>query len=180
VVALLVDPDDARLGEVMDAVAPDLIQLHGAESPARVAEIARVSMRPVMKAVKVETPADAEAALDYQGAAELILFDAKAPKGYDRALPGGNGITFDWRAVQGMCGRIPFMLAGGLTPLNVAEAVCLTGAAAVDVSSGVESSPGVKDAELIRRFLHAAKTAKDSRAPGSPAVGASRKAAQED
>ncbi len=160
IVALLVDPDDRRLADVLAAVDPDMIQLHGAESPARVGEIARLAKRPVMKAVKVDSAADAEAAIAYCGKADLILFDAKAPEGRAGALPGGNGVAFDWRALESVRGKFPYMLAGGLTPRNVAEAIRLTGASAVDVSSGVESSPGEKDAELIRRFLHAAKTAK--------------------
>ncbi len=159
IVALLVDANDRQVAEVVSAVAPDLIQLHGSETPERVAYVARTTRRPVMKAVKVATPADAESAFAYRGAADLILFDAKPPEGQPEALPGGNGITFDWRALQTILGKIPFMLAGGLNPLNVAEAVRLTGAAVVDVSSGVESRPGEKDPELIRRFLHAAKTA---------------------
>ena len=161
IVALLVDPDDARLSEVLAVVDPDVIQLHGAETPRRVAEIAERFARPVMKAVKVAGPADAEAALAYAGKADLILFDAKAPEGRAGTLPGGNGAAFDWQALKSVRGKVPFMLAGGLTPLNVGEAIRLTGAAAVDVSSGVESRPGEKDDELIRRFLHAAKTAKD-------------------
>jgi phosphoribosylanthranilate isomerase len=165
VVALLVDPDEARLDAVVSAVAPDMIQLHGAETPERVAEIARRCGRPVMKAVKVATPADAEAALAYRGSAHLILFDAKAPEGRPGALPGGNGVAFDWQVLEGVRGKVAYMLAGGLTPLNVGEAIRLTGAKAVDVSSGVESRPGEKDAELIRRFLHAAKTAKEIPSP---------------
>jgi phosphoribosylanthranilate isomerase len=159
IVALMVDPDDARLAEVVAAVEPDVIQLHGVETPERVAAIAERYRRPVLKAVKVASPADAEAALSYGGKADLILFDAKAPESRTDALPGGNGVAFDWRTLAGVRGRIDYMLAGGLTPLNVAEAIRLTGAAAVDVSSGVESSPGEKDCDLIRRFLHAAKTA---------------------
>lgn len=163
IVALLVDPDDRQLAEVVAAASPDLIQLHGSETPARVAEIAKRFKRPVMKAIKVESPADAEAALAYKGKADLILFDAKAPEGREGALPGGNGVAFDWQALESVRGKIGYMLAGGLTPLNVAQAIRLTGAASVDVSSGVESRPGEKDAELIRRFLHAAKTAKQAR-----------------
>jgi len=159
VVALLVDPDDRRLDEVVTAVDPDVIQLHGSETPARVAEVSQRCKRPVMKAVKVASPADAEAALAYRDQAALILFDAKAPEGRPGALPGGNGVAFDWQALESVRGRFAYMLAGGLTPVNVAEAIRLTGAKAVDVSSGVESRPGEKDAELIRRFLHAAKTA---------------------
>lgn len=169
IVALLVDPDDERLAEVVAAVEPDLIQLHGAETPARVAAIAARFQRPVMKAVKVASPADAQSALAYGGKAELILFDAKAPEGREGALPGGNGVAFDWRALEGVRGKIGYMLAGGLTPLNVAEAIRLTGAEAVDVSSGVESGPGEKDCELIRRFLHAAKTANQDPSPGREA-----------
>jgi len=171
IVALLVDPDDAQLAEVVAAVDPDLIQLHGAETPARVAEIAERFARPVMKAVKVAGPADAEAALAYKGKADLILFDAKAPEDREGTLPGGNGAAFDWQALESVRGKLPYMLAGGLTPLNVGEAIRLTGAAAVDVSSGVESRPGEKDAELIRRFLHAAKTANQVPSPAKRGKG---------
>jgi phosphoribosylanthranilate isomerase len=165
VVALLVDPDDRRLEEVIAAVEPDVIQLHGAETPERVAEIAGRFGRPVLKAIKVASRADAEAALAYAGKAELILFDAKAPEGREGTLPGGNGVAFDWQSLEGVRGRIGYMLAGGLTPVNVAEAIRITGAEAVDVSSGVESRPGEKDCELIRRFLHAAKTANQVPSP---------------
>jgi len=171
VVALLVDPDDRRLADVVAAVSPDLIQLHGSETPERVGAIAARFGRPVLKAVKVAGPADAEAALDYKGKAELILFDAKAPEDREGALPGGNGAAFDWRALESVRGKIGYMLAGGLTPLNVGEAIRLTGANAVDVSSGVESSPGEKDAELIRRFLHAAKTANQVSSPAKRGEG---------
>ena len=138
------------------------IQLHGCEAPERVAQIARTTGRRVMKAIKVETAADATVALGYRGAADLILFDAKAPAG--AMLPGGNGIAFDWRTLAGVTPQLggKWMLSGGLTPDNVAEAVRLTGAPAVDVSSGVELAPGEKSPELIRRFLLAAKTAKQN------------------
>lgn len=162
VVALFVDPDDALLARVIDAVSPDIIQLHGAETPARVAEIAQRFGRPVMKAIAVAGPSDVEAAFAYAGKAERILFDAKAREDAAGALPGGNGVPFDWQVLAGLDGRIDFMLAGGLTPVNVAEAIRSTGARAVDVSSGVESRPGEKDPELIRRFLYAAKTAKQA------------------
>ncbi len=165
IVALFVDPDDRRLQEVVGTVDPDVIQLHGAESPERVAEIAKRFKRPIIKAVKVASAADAEAALSYR-AADLILFDAKAPEGRPGALPGGNGIAFDWQVLESVRGKLAYMLAGGLTPLNVGEAIRLTGAKAADVSSGVESRPGEKDAELIRRFLHAAKTANQGPSPG--------------
>jgi phosphoribosylanthranilate isomerase len=163
VVALLVDPGDAQLTDVVAAAAPDIIQLHGNETPQRVAEIARRFGRPVLKAIKIASPADAEAALAYAGKADRILFDARAPEGRDGTLPGGNGVAFDWQALAGVRGKIDYMLAGGLTPSNVAEAIRLTGATAVDVSSGVESRPGEKDVELIGRFLRAAKTAREAR-----------------
>ncbi len=162
IVALLVDPDDSELARVVDALAPDVIQLHGAESPERVADIARRFRRPVLKAIEVAGPGDAQAALAYAGKADRILFDAKVPKGSATALPGGNGVPFDWQALEAVRGRIDFMLAGGLTAANVGEAIARTGAKAVDVSSGVESRPGEKDPELIRRFLRAAKTAKQA------------------
>jgi len=162
VVALFVDPDDALLTEVVEAVLPDIVQLHGGETPERVAEIARRYGRPVMKAVAVSDATDVEAALAYAGSAARILFDAKAPKNDAVALPGGNGVAFDWQALAGLNGRIDYMLAGGLEPGNVADAIRATGARAVDVSSGVETRPGEKDPELIRRFIRAAKTAKQT------------------
>jgi len=155
VVALMVDPDDALIDTVVAAAAPDLLQLHGDETPERVAAIRARWGRPVMKALAVATAEDARAAARYQAAADLILFDARAPA--DSTRPGGNGAPFDWRALLGVSDGLPFVLSGGLTPDNVAEAIRLTGAAIVDVSSGVESSPGEKDPELIRRFLDAAK-----------------------
>jgi phosphoribosylanthranilate isomerase len=157
IAALLVDPDDALLDAVMAAVDPDVLQLHGEETPERVRQIKRRLGKPVMKAIKVATAGDAETALDYAGVADLILFDARAPK--DATRPGGHGAAFDWRLLDGIKERVPFMLSGGLTPDNVAEAIRITGAAMVDVSSGVESRPGEKDPELIRRFLQVAKAA---------------------
>lgn len=159
IVALLVDPSDALIGEVVAAIAPDLLQLHGSETAERVAEVKRRFGVPVMKAIKVETAADAAAALDYLGVADRILFDAKAPKGLAGALPGGNGLVFDWRALEPVQGKLEFMLSGGLTVETVAAAARLTRAWAVDVSSGVESTPGVKDLGLIAAFLAAAKAA---------------------
>ena len=157
IVALMVDPDDALLDAVVAAVDPDLLQLHGEESPERVAEVRRRWAKPVMKAVKVETAQDAEAALPYRGIADLVLFDARPPRGCP--LPGGNGAPFDWRALAEVKDKVAYMLSGGLTPDNVSEAIRVTGAAIVDVSSGVEVRPGEKDPELIRRFLRAVKTA---------------------
>lgn len=159
-VALVVDADDARLDEIVTVVDPDMLQLHGKETPERVAQVRARFGKPVMKAIAVATADDAARALDYRDAADLILFDAKPPPG--AAVTGGHGVPFDWRALAGVSERVPFMLAGGLTPDNVAEAVRLTGARAVDVSSGVESAPGVKDPALIHRFLSAAKGIKQA------------------
>jgi phosphoribosylanthranilate isomerase len=151
IVVLLVDPADELVDQIMPYIAPDVLQLHGSETPARVAEIKRRTGAAVMKAIKVETATDAAAALDYAGIADLILFDAKAPKG--AILPGGNGVAFDWRTLDDVKRKVPYMLSGGLTPTNVADAIRRTGATRVDVSSGVESSPGEKDADLIRAFI---------------------------
>lgn len=157
IVALMIDADDLLIERIMAVVNPDMLQLHGNETPERVAVIRERYAKPVMKAIKVETAADAMKALDYLPAADLILFDAKPPKGADR--PGGHGSTFDWRLLDGIKERVPFMLSGGLTAENVAEAIAATGATVVDVSSGVESTPGVKSPDLIRRFIRAAKAA---------------------
>ena len=153
-VALVVNATDAELAEIVEAVPLDMLQLHGAEPPARVAEIRARFGLPVMKAIGVAEAADLAQIPGYEAVADQILLDAKAPKG--AVLPGGNGLAFDWRLVKGHKFTKPWMLAGGLTPDNVAEAVRLTGALQVDVSSGVESSAGVKDAALIRAFLRAA------------------------
>jgi phosphoribosylanthranilate isomerase len=155
IVALMVDPDDALIAEVVASAAPDLLQLHGHETTARVAEIRARWGIPVMKAVPVETADDARAALRFRPAADLILFDARAPA--ESTRPGGNGAPFDWRLLLDVKNEAAFVLSGGLTPDNVTHAIRLTGAAIVDVSSGVESGPGEKDTELIRRFLRAAK-----------------------
>ena len=154
-VGLFVDPSDDLLDAVLAEVPLDLLQLHGKESPARVAEIRARFGLPVMKAVGVSEEADLAAIEGYEAVADQILVDAKAPKG--AALPGGNGLSFDWRLIAGRDWAKPWMLAGGLTPENVAEAVRLTGAVQVDVSSGVESAPGVKDAGRIAAFVRAAR-----------------------
>ena len=155
VVALVVDADDRLLANVVEAVQPDILQLHGSETPARAAEIRRRFGRQVMKAIPVAAPGDAEAALGYAEAADLILFDAKAPAGATR--PGGNGAQFPWSLLADIKGKVAYMLSGGLSPDNVAAAIRATGAGTVDVSSGVESRPGEKDPVLISRFLRAAK-----------------------
>ncbi|MGL4397542.1 MAG: phosphoribosylanthranilate isomerase [Hyphomicrobium sp.] len=156
VVALFVDPDDRVLDAIVDKVQPDMIQLHGDESAPRVREIKSRCHLPVIKAISVAAAVDARRALRYNESADLILFDAKAPKGH--VLPGGNGQAFDWHALDDIKGQMNFMLSGGLNADNVVEAIKVTGAKAVDVSSGVESAPGVKDVELIRRFLKAVKS----------------------
>jgi phosphoribosylanthranilate isomerase len=156
-VALVVDLDDTALARIVDNLRPDLLQLHGSETPDRVREVRQRFGVPVMKAVKVETASEAEAALAWVGVADRILFDAKTPKGVVGALPGGNGLSFDWHALEPVRGRLDFMLSGGLTPDNVAAAIRLTAPWAVDVSSGVESRPGEKDVALIAAFLAAAR-----------------------
>ncbi|RMF10099.1 MAG: phosphoribosylanthranilate isomerase, partial [Alphaproteobacteria bacterium] len=140
---------------------PDLVQLHGSEAPERVAEIRQRSGHPVIKAVRVGGAEDVEAARAYEKGADFILYDAKPPASAAGALPGGNGVPFDWEALALATGGTPrtgFFLSGGLDPDNVAAAIRLTGAPIVDVSSGVETAPGEKDPELIRRFISAAKS----------------------
>jgi len=156
-VALTVNADDAFLDELVDTVPLDMLQLHGKESPERVAEVRARYGLPVMKAIGIAEEADV-AQIDLYGAvADQLLVDAKAPKG--AALPGGNGLSFDWRLVNRKYWPAPWMLAGGLTPENVGEAIRMTGARQLDLSSGVESAPGVKDPKLIRAFMDAVKAA---------------------
>lgn len=159
VVGLLVDPDDAQVMSVVRAVRPDYLQLHGRESKERVAEIKGMAERPIIKAIGVTTADDVSRGLDYSDVVDLLLFDAKAPKG--SVTPGGNGIAFDWEALLPAKGKVAFMLSGGLSADNVSRAIRLAAPTAVDVSSGVESSPGTKDPQLIRRFLEAVKTTKE-------------------
>ncbi len=151
-VGLFVDPDDAFLEHVLGQVPLDMIQLHGSENPRRIAEIKARHRMPVMKAIKIGGPDDLAFAAACAEVADRLLFDAKPPNRSD-ALPGGNGVAFDWTLLAGRRWDKPWMLSGGLTPENVAEAVRVTGAAEVDVSSGVEDRPGHKDAGLIRAFL---------------------------
>lgn len=154
-VALVVNADDALLDAITAAVPLDILQLHGSESPKRVSEVRSRYGLPVMKAVGVADQEDV-AALDlYAEVADQILVDAKPPKNAD--LPGGNGVSFDWRLISARRWSKPWMLAGGLTPDNVAEAIALTGAKQVDVSSGVETAPGVKDAGVILEFIQATR-----------------------
>lgn len=154
-VALTVNASDAELDAITGAVPLDMLQLHGAETPARVAEVKARYGLPVMKALGVADADDLAAISLYEGIADQILIDAKPPKTAE--LPGGNGLAFDWRLIAGRTWRSPWMLAGGLEPDNVAEAIAMTGARQVDVSSGVEASPGLKDAGKIAAFTSAAR-----------------------
>ena len=154
-VGLVVNASDAALDALIEAVPLDVLQLHGSEDPERVTAIKDRYGLPVMKAIGVADESDLVALDAYAHVADQLLVDAKPPKGAD--LPGGNGLSFDWRLITGRRWPVPWMLAGGLTPETVAEAVRLTGALQVDVSSGVESAPGVKDANLIHAFVSAAK-----------------------
>jgi len=156
-VGLFVDPDDALLAKAVAAGALDAIQLHGDETPERAAQLRARFGLPVWKVVSVAAPADVARAGAYRDAADLILFDAKTPKG--AALPGGMGLRFDWSLLAAYRGPLPWGLAGGLAPANVAEAIRATGAPLVDTSSGVESAPGVKDPALIAAFCAAARGA---------------------
>src|SRR6056297_577084 len=152
-VALTVNADDAALDAIIDRVPLDMLQLHGAESPERVSDVRARYGLPVMKAVGVAGAADLAALDAFGSVADQLLVDAKPPEG--AALPGGNGLSFDWRLIAGRRWPVPWMLAGGLTPENVAEAVRLTGARQVDVSSGVETAPRRKDDVRIAAFLKA-------------------------
>jgi phosphoribosylanthranilate isomerase len=158
-VALSVDADDALLANSIDALQPDLLQLHGKETVARLRDIKQTFGLPVMKAIAVESRADLAALPGYADVADRILFDARAPGGATR--PGGLGAVFDWRLLENLSLHRPFMVSGGLHAGNVAEAVRITRAGGVDVSSGVESAPGIKDSEMIRAFIAAARTTEE-------------------
>ncbi|WP_349370186.1 phosphoribosylanthranilate isomerase [Salinarimonas sp.] len=158
IVALVVDPDDELLAALAERVRPDLIQLHGKEPPERVAAIRERFGTPVMKAVGIAEEADLARVPPYAAVCDRLLFDAKPPKTTD-ALPGGNGLSFDWRLVAALDPGRPAMLSGGLTPGNVGAAIAATRMRAVDVSSGVESAPGVKDPIAIAAFTAAARAA---------------------
>jgi phosphoribosylanthranilate isomerase len=153
-VGVFVDADDAAIGKALAAASLDAIQLHGSETPARAAQVRTRFGRPVWKVISVATAADVGRAEAYVGAADLILFDARTPMG---TLPGGMGLAFDWGLVAGWKGPLPWGLAGGLTPDNVAEAVRITGAPLVDTSSGVESAVAIKDPHRIAAFCTAAR-----------------------
>ncbi|MGC2411487.1 MAG: phosphoribosylanthranilate isomerase [Stellaceae bacterium] len=156
-VGLFVDAEDDAIRAVLDLAPIDILQFHGHESPDRVADAKLRFHRPVMKAIAVAAPEDVVAAARYEADADLLLFDAKPPRRVD-ALPGGNGLAFDWRLIAGRKWRRPWMLSGGLTAELLPEAVRVSGAQAVDVSSGVERRPGDKDPTKIREFLAAARS----------------------
>ncbi len=156
-VALSVDADDAALENAVEALRPAMLQLHGRESIARVRDIKAKFGLPVMKAIAVETAADLAAVSGYAAVADRILFDARAPK--DATRPGGLGVPFDWTLLSQIKVDIPFMVSGGIKASNVAEAIRVTRAGGIDVSSGVERSPGEKDADMIRVFIGAAREA---------------------
>lgn len=155
-VGLFVDADDLEISEGIKAGRLDVLQLHGSETPERLAQVKARFALPVWKALPVASAYDVERALQYRQVADLILFDAKTPKG---ALPGGMGLAFDWSLLAGYRGLPDWGLAGGLNPTNVAEAIRLTGAPLVDTSSGVESAPGAKDVDKIAAFCKAARNA---------------------
>jgi phosphoribosylanthranilate isomerase len=154
-VALTVDADDATLANIVEALQPDILQLHGKETVARLRDIRQTFGLQVMKAMAVETPADLASLPGYAAEADRILFDAHAPQGATR--PGGLGAVFDWHVLENLDLKLPFMVSGGLNAGNVAEAVRVTRAGGVDVSSGVERAPGIKDPEMIRAFIRAAR-----------------------
>ena len=158
-VALTVDADDATLANIVEALQPDILQLHGKETVARLRDIKQTFGLQVMKAMAVETPADLVTLPGYAAVADRILFDARAPK--EATRPGGLGAVFDWRLLENLDLGVPFMVSGGLNAENVAEAVRLTRAGGVDVSSGVERASGVKDPEMIRAFIRAARATEE-------------------
>jgi phosphoribosylanthranilate isomerase len=158
-VALSVDADDALLANSIDALQPDILQLHGRETTARLRDIRQKFGLPVMKAIAVETRADLAVLPGYADVADRILFDARAPKGATR--PGGLGAAFDWHLLEKLDLKLPFMVSGGLNAANVAEAVRVTRAGGVDISSGVEHAPGRKDPEMIRAFIRAARATEE-------------------
>lgn len=161
-VAVTVDASDAFLDEIVATMQPDMLQLHGSETPERVAEVKARYGLPVMKALSVSQAADLERIKPFIGIADHFLFDAKPPKGSE--LPGGNGVAYDWRILTGLDAGVDYMLSGGLNAANVGDALRLANPPGIDISSGVESAPGVKDPALIEQFFRAVRAARDNRA----------------
>ena len=157
IVAVSVNADDATLDAIVHAARPDMLQLHGSESPQRVADVKRRFGLPVKKALALREQGDLDMIEPYRGVADKFLFDAKPPAGSD--LPGGNGVAFDWTILSKLDPGIDYMLSGGLNAANIGEALSQTGATGIDVSSGVESEPGVKDVALIAEFFDAVRAA---------------------
>ncbi|RUW49454.1 phosphoribosylanthranilate isomerase [Mesorhizobium sp. M1A.F.Ca.ET.072.01.1.1] len=161
-VAVTVDADDALLDEIVARMQPDMLQLHGSETPVQVAELKTRYGLPVMKVLSVSEAADLERIKPYVGVADRLMFDAKPPKGSQ--LPGGNGVAFDWRILAGLDAGLDYMLSGGLNAANVGDALRLANPPGIDISSGVESAPGVKEPALIEQFFRAVRAARDDRA----------------
>lgn len=161
-VAVTVDASDAFLDEIVAKMSPDMLQLHGSETPERVVEVKARYGLPVMKALSVSEAADIERIKPFIGIADRFLFDAKPPKGSE--LPGGNGIAFDWRILAGLDAGVDYMLSGGLNAANIGDALQLANPPGIDISSGVESAPGVKEPALIEQFFRAVRAARDNRA----------------
>ncbi|MBZ9706988.1 phosphoribosylanthranilate isomerase [Mesorhizobium sp. ESP7-2] len=161
-VAVTVDAKDAFLDEIVEKMQPDMLQLHGSETPERVTELKARHGLPVMKALPLSEAADLDRIRPFIGVADRFLFDAKPPKGSE--LPGGNGVTFDWRILAGLDAGIDYMLSGGLNAANIGDALRLANPPAIDISSGVESAPGIKDPALIEQFFRAVRAARDDRA----------------
>jgi phosphoribosylanthranilate isomerase len=161
-VAVTVDADDAFLDDIVEKMHPDMLQLHGAETPERVAAVKARYGLPVMKVFSVSEAADLDRLKPFVGIADRIMFDAKPPKGSQ--LPGGNGVAFDWRILAGLDAGLDYMLSGGLNAANIGDALRSANPPAIDISSGVESAPGVKDPALIEQFFRAVRAARDDRA----------------
>lgn len=155
-VAVTVNADDSYLDEIVSVMKPDMLQLHGSESPARVAELRAKYGLPVMKAFAISSADDLAKMDEYIGIADRLLFDAKPPKGSD--LPGGNGVSFDWALLNALDPTVDYMLSGGLNHENVGAAISIANPPGLDISSGVESAPGIKDLDLIAKFFEAIKT----------------------
>ncbi|MDG4853301.1 MULTISPECIES: phosphoribosylanthranilate isomerase [unclassified Mesorhizobium] len=161
-VAVTVDADDDFLDDIVARMQPDMLQLHGSETPVQVAELKTRYGLPVMKVLSVSEAADLERIKPYVGVADRLMFDAKPPKGSQ--LPGGNGVAFDWRILAGLDAGLDYMLSGGLNAANVGDALRLANPPGIDISSGVESAPGVKEPALIEQFFRAVRAARDDRA----------------